>query len=215
MKNLGFLLLVFTLLYSCGTYQNSPAYYNDTMPNEPGKCYAKCLSPDVIVKETASFPIYFGNDKEIIGNHVSDEVIELSEKTTEWVKKKADRNCRSADPNDCLVWCLVEKPAQNITIENVLRDTTVTDDYEIESYDLEFIASNGGQTVWMEVICDPSGELISSIQSKLIEDGYDLSVEMLQGIFGSSSKKALKDFQKSKGLHIGGLTEETVSYLGL
>ncbi len=28
---------------------------------------------------------------------------------TEWVKKKADRNCLSDDPNDCLVWCLVEK----------------------------------------------------------------------------------------------------------
>jgi len=27
---------------------------------------------------------------------------------SKWVKKKANRNCLSADPNDCLVWCLVE-----------------------------------------------------------------------------------------------------------
>lgn len=26
----------------------------------------------------------------------------------EWVKKQADRNCQSSDPNDCMVWCLVE-----------------------------------------------------------------------------------------------------------
>ncbi|MDA9774233.1 hypothetical protein N9B82_04675 [Saprospiraceae bacterium] len=26
---------------------------------------------------------------------------------TKWVKKKADKNCRSANPEDCLVWCLV------------------------------------------------------------------------------------------------------------
>ncbi len=31
--------------------------------------------------------------------------------TTKWVQKKADPNCLSADPNDCLVWCLVEVPA--------------------------------------------------------------------------------------------------------
>lgn len=28
---------------------------------------------------------------------------------TKWVKQKADRNCLSADPNDCLVWCLIEE----------------------------------------------------------------------------------------------------------
>ncbi len=27
---------------------------------------------------------------------------------TMWVKKKVDNNCVSADPDDCLVWCLVE-----------------------------------------------------------------------------------------------------------
>lgn len=35
----------------------------------------------------------------------------IVEAKTEWVKKKADRNCLSADPNDCLVWCLVEVEA--------------------------------------------------------------------------------------------------------
>ncbi len=35
--------------------------------------------------------------------------------TTKWVKKKAERNCLSSDPNDCLVWCLVEIPAQTKT----------------------------------------------------------------------------------------------------
>lgn len=27
-----------------------------------------------------------------------------------WVQKKTDTNCLSADPKDCLVWCLVEVP---------------------------------------------------------------------------------------------------------
>ena len=44
------------------------------------------------------------------------EQIETSPASTKWVKRKADRNCLSADPNDCLVWCLVEVPAQYRTV---------------------------------------------------------------------------------------------------
>lgn len=42
--------------------------------------------------------------------HVVTEFIptEYIESKREWIKKKADRNCLSSDPNDCLVWCLVE-----------------------------------------------------------------------------------------------------------
>lgn len=35
--------------------------------------------------------------------------VEKQEASSAWVKKRAERNCLSADPNDCLVWCLVEK----------------------------------------------------------------------------------------------------------
>ncbi len=44
------------------------------------------------------------------------ETIVTRPASTKWVKKKADRNCLSADPNDCLVWCLVEVPEQTRTI---------------------------------------------------------------------------------------------------
>ena len=49
------------------------------------------------------------------------EQIEVAPSSTKWVKKKADRNCLSADPNDCLVWCLVETPAQYRTITKQVR----------------------------------------------------------------------------------------------
>ena len=44
------------------------------------------------------------------------EQIETAPAATKWVKKRANRNCLSTDPNDCLVWCLVETPAQYQTI---------------------------------------------------------------------------------------------------
>ncbi len=49
------------------------------------------------------------------------ETIQTSPASTKWVKKKADRNCLSADPNDCLVWCLVEVPAQFKTVTKSVR----------------------------------------------------------------------------------------------
>lgn len=49
------------------------------------------------------------------------EQIEVTPASTKWVKRKADKNCLSADPNDCLVWCLVETPAQYRTISRKVR----------------------------------------------------------------------------------------------
>ena len=48
---------------------------------------------------------------------------------TKWVKKKADRNCVSANPDDCLVWCLVQVPAQNKTVINERIDVTCSSDF--------------------------------------------------------------------------------------
>ncbi len=44
------------------------------------------------------------------------ERVEVKPASTKWVKKKADANCLSANPDDCLVWCLVEVPAEYQTI---------------------------------------------------------------------------------------------------
>lgn len=74
------------------------------MPSEPGKCYGKCLIQDqytTVIETVTTYPD--AEDAEF-----KTEVIELQPAFTKWVKKKADRNCMSADLNDCLVWCLVE-----------------------------------------------------------------------------------------------------------
>lgn len=55
------------------------------------------------------------NWKEEILSNYKEERIETNPATTKWVKRKADKNCLSADPNDCLVWCLVEVPAEYAT----------------------------------------------------------------------------------------------------
>ena len=44
------------------------------------------------------------------------EQLEIRSASTKWIREKSDRNCLSADPEDCFVWCLVEVPAQFQTI---------------------------------------------------------------------------------------------------
>ena len=54
------------------------------------------------------------------------ETIEVSPATTKWVKRKADKNCLSADPNDCQVWALVEVPARYEPITKTVLKTPAT-----------------------------------------------------------------------------------------
>jgi hypothetical protein len=44
------------------------------------------------------------------------ETIVVQPASTKWVKKSASQNCLSANPDDCLVWCLVEVPEEKKTI---------------------------------------------------------------------------------------------------
>lgn len=38
--------------------------------------------------------------------------VEIRPASTRWIRKKANRDCLGAEPDDCFVWCLVEEPAQ-------------------------------------------------------------------------------------------------------
>ena len=49
------------------------------------------------------------------------ETIETVPASTKWVKKKSNDNCLSADPSDCMIWCLVEVPSQHRTITKSVR----------------------------------------------------------------------------------------------
>ena len=56
------------------------------------------------------------------------ERIETRPASTKWIKKRADRNCLSADPNDCQVWCLVEVPAEYKTVSRQVNKGCVGGD---------------------------------------------------------------------------------------
>ena len=49
------------------------------------------------------------------------EQIQTAPASTRWEKRKSNQNCLSADPEDCLVWCLVEIPAEYKTVTKRIR----------------------------------------------------------------------------------------------
>lgn len=41
--------------------------------------------------------------------------------STKWVQKKGDKSCLSEDPADCLIWCLIEVPAEYNTVSKLIN----------------------------------------------------------------------------------------------
>ncbi len=65
------------------------------------------------------------------------ELVEVEPATSKWIKKRADRNCLSADPNDCLVWSLVEVPAKFDTIVIQEAKLGCINEFSLDKYGLD------------------------------------------------------------------------------
>jgi hypothetical protein len=168
---------------------------------------------------------------------------EVAPATTKWVKRRADKNCLSANPDDCLVWCLVEVPAKYETItKTVLKTPATTKTVEIpaeyqtvtkqvvktpaqtrtieipaefKTVSIRKLTKKGGFSEWREVICpkDVTTARITQIQRALRDKGYNPGP--IDNIFGAQTKAALIKFQKANGLPVGQLDTETLKALGV
>ncbi len=181
------------------------------MPSEPGKCFAKCLIQDKFLTITDSFPIY--SNIENIDYDI--ELIELHPSCQKWVTKKADKDCESDDPNDCLVWCLID--VEELTKEvKIPINPSLAGELSYEVYESKKLISKGGWTEWREVVCgkDVTKDLVKKVQFALVEKGY-LGETGINNILGKETKAALVLFQKENELPVGQLDFETLASLGI
>ncbi len=207
------LLGLLSCSYQSKGYRGHRAH-NDKPPiGRPGACYAKCLVPDEYEEYEKTFPIYEGDLPDTVD--LVDYEYEISPSIERWEKRKADRNCLSADPNDCLVWCLINIPAKVEVIENIVVDTFACRDFILVEYNGRRLIKEGGFTEWREVVCekDIDSSLILDIHDALFEDGYDPGRPSDK--LNSSIKAALSQFQKDFNLPIGQLDLETLDALGV
>jgi len=212
------LLSLIICLYSCYPVYNlnrSPEgndlshLYGRTLPSKPGSCYAKCIMPPLMEYDTLNLAIYTEDDHQS-NPKVDTRTIVTTPASTMWTKKKADVNCLSDNPEDCLVWCLEEVPAI-VETHHVLTDTIGSDDYRIKEVLIGEILSPC-RTDWKEILCADEMESIKpQLSARLSDLGY---LDLATADFGVV-KKALIAYQKANGLPRGNLDFETLDALGV
>jgi len=187
----------------------------DIPPNaEPGKCYAKSLVADQWSENSVEIPVYIGDEND---NTVERELKEyvLIKENTKWVKRKADRNCISQNPDDCLVWCLVEIPEKRIE-RMVVLDTSDSSSFKMETIVMRDLEKKGGFSEWFEVLCekDVDKSVISDLQNRLFVEQF--LTEIPESIeFNALTKSALKEYQRKHNLPIGNLDFTTLTHMGV
>ncbi len=182
------------------------------MPSEPGKCYAKCLINSKYEIETDMEYVYTGSDFSIDG---IEEYVYETGGTIKWMKKRADKNCRSANPEDCKVWCLSETPI-NKEVFYIVIDTSLVKDFVELPFDYEVRIEKGGYTEWREIVCavDVTEDFYRDVQKVLIANSY-YHADEADGQLSAASKNALVQYQKDYELPIGALDYETLEHMGV
>ncbi len=190
----------------------SPDGPSDMPPGEPGKCYAKCkiLADAQVIK--IHYAEYTGEDTGV--DFVEKQVIfERANAGTKWVKKKAKKNCLSNNPEDCMVWCLVEVPPFKLE-KYVVTDTSQLKEFEMKTYDDSENYTYADSYEWREVVCEPqiNESLLNKICNSLIVENYMAADECDNK---NRIKSAIRAYQTEKLLPVGGLNIETLNHLGV
>lgn len=197
----------FLLLY----FQATLWAQTDAPVPENGKCYAKCTLVDKVEVVGQTYPVFTGRGP----TQVDLDTLQWTEEAhTEWVKKRAEPNCRSANPEDCLIWCLVQVPAQTRSAV-VVRDTAQTKDYVWEDFSTKTLVERRNEVKLCEVLCGErvTADVVLQLRKALRSNGYETTESGNQ--LDTGLKDQVQRYQFDQGLPIGGLNFETLDSLGI
>jgi hypothetical protein len=188
----------------------SPDYSNWVAgkPNQDGDCIVSDFIGRQVDTTWTQFPVYTGKDPNA---PLKTDRFKTGAMLTKWVKKKADGNCLSANPDDCLVWCLVETgPAESEV--TYLTDTIRYKEFSLTRVPVHIDIISQGVLTKIPVVCQDklTVELAQSISKALVFKGY-LPGEQDQ--FNALLFAGLKKYQMDNGLVAGKLTIETLESL--
>ena len=212
-----FLSFLFLLQAGCATTESvqvvkSQSYEKPGSYGEPGRCYAKSYMPDVTNEIEEEYFVYTGVAP---GNFdlYHEEKIAIYPAHQRWEKRKADGECQSKDPEECLVWCLVEIPEKFVELK-IVKDTSVTDNYQVTKIRRIEISEKGGHTEWKEVLCpdDVTEDIQDRIKNRLLQEGHLTESQLSDD---QAFKEALREYQRLNVLPIGQYDMETLLSLGI
>ncbi len=207
------ILVVFLIAISCRT---TAPLAQDSF--KPGACYQKAVIPSTAKINFTRVAIYQGAEQDCL-NQLRDSSILVQEAGTEWIKKRTDKSCVSADPDDCLVWCLVTVEPRHQLVSNIIKDTAACPEYEIEEIAVRKTSSTDKsrqKVEYREVLCESqlSQKVLADIQWRLNDLGY-LRGQWEEGKFKDKSGEALRMYQWDYGLPVGSFNLETMEHLGV
>jgi hypothetical protein len=139
---------------------------------------------------------------------------------TKWVKKAADRNCLSADPNDCLVWCLVEQPEIKTVRQ---RKEALSSDKIVEIKKGIFIEKRFYDEAAIETPCQEAAKptlqkaiIEALIKKKMLRKQQKDESAVAYTLFCESNfAQALTEFQEAEELPEGFWDLQTLQALGV
>jgi hypothetical protein len=160
-------------------------------------------------KDLMKRPAAFFNGKEYVLEYDSSS----TEPNTKWVKKKADSNCGSSDPNDCLVWCLVELPAEKKKVRKTFPQGT---NLLVELKKDRFIEKKYYEDVVQYVFCEPNLEVKKAAIERFValrkirKKREKETPEEYFAFCESKFDEVLSTFQEKNSLTIGPLDAQTL-----
>ena len=183
--------------------------------SKPGACYAKCMPTNLYQDRQVELAVYTGTEESILANSVKDTLIIIKDSYKEWQKTKSP-NCLSANPNDCLVWCLIDIEAEKVLVSNYLADRSVTSDYEISYLNYQELVHEANVSVYQEIVCakDLTSDLVKVLRDALGLEPTDSRKKRIKRL-DFETKKALHNYQQKHGLYLGSLTLETLDHMGI
>lgn len=174
-------------------------------------CEKLLFHPEVQKLDEYKLPIYTGEPNDEIELK---ELTYYSEKPkTEWVKKKATRNCLSPNPEDCLVWCLVEVPGKKEKVWVVVKPEQ-TDQIDWQVFNKNQLIHLDDFFQRKEVYCQLPGKRMSrNICKALQSEGYMTDSKCKMRKFTDELAAGLLEYQTDNSLYKGGLSIETLEKL--
>ena len=130
--------------------------------------------------------------------------------STKWVKRKADENCLSQNPDDCLVWCLVEVLLDKYELAETYEDLSDNSDFFSVNVGDEESLLDWQPIVWFEDLeYKEQKRIIKKLKRKKYLDKKH-EVEWSSDVIA-----ALHQFQRDRQLPIGNLNFLTLDKLNI
>jgi len=178
-------------------------------PNpEPGKCYAQHLEKQFSIDTLIVFE-YTGENFD--QNGIEKREIKIAPGSTKW-ETKVDPNCKSPNPDNCMMKCLVEIPPKYEELY-VVTDTSLVKNYSSRVFEKKRFGKTDSE--WFEVLCESqlTRNFFKKLSDKLIEINYlnanNLSFSRIE------VKDALNQYQIDNNLPNGKFFTETLKHIGL